>query len=94
MDRDTASKFLDQLTNSPQLRAEFREDPEAALVRAGLELNEHDRKTLAAMDWGQVPDQELAQRVSKGLSWSDARLKRGVETLRGSLDRLRTLHAS
>jgi DNA-directed RNA polymerase specialized sigma24 family protein len=94
MDRDTATKFLDELTNNPQLRAEFREDPEAALIRSGLELNEHDRKTLASMDWGQVPDQELAQRMSKSFSWSDARLKRGVETLQGSLARLQALRVS
>ena len=65
MRQDAASKFLDQLINNPQLREEFREDPEGALLRAGLELTEHEKRSLASIDWNQVPDQELARRVSK-----------------------------
>ena len=65
MESEAASRFLDQLINSPKLRAQFREDPEGTLMGAGVELNERDRSSLVAVDWSRVPDQELAQHVSK-----------------------------
>ena len=68
MKSEAASRFLDQLITDPQLRSQFRTDPEATMISAGID--EHDRKELAAVDWGQVPDQELAQRISKGLRGS------------------------
>jgi hypothetical protein len=63
MNTDAATRFLDQLINNPELRSQFRDDPEATMIRAGLD--EQQRKALAGVDWNSVPDQELAQRVSK-----------------------------
>jgi hypothetical protein len=60
---EAASRFLDQLINNPQLRSQFRADPEGTMVSAGID--ERDRKELAEMNLADVPDQELAQRVSK-----------------------------
>jgi hypothetical protein len=66
MEDETAARFLDQLINSPQLRSQFREDPQGTLEQAGLELNDENRRALEEIDWNQIPDQELAQRISKG----------------------------
>ena len=63
MESEAASRFLDQLINNPQLRSQFRADPEGTMVSAGID--ERDRQELAAMNLTDVPDQELAQRVSK-----------------------------
>jgi hypothetical protein len=65
MEQEAADRFFDQLANSPELRAEFRDDPAGTLVRAGGQLDEQGRRELAEIDWSQLPDQELAQRVSK-----------------------------
>jgi hypothetical protein len=69
MENESASKLIDQLISDPQLRADFRADPEGALTRSGVELSEEQRKALASEDWKQVPDQELGQRVSKATRW-------------------------
>ena len=63
MSTDAASSFLDQLIADPELRTRFRTDPEATMREAGLD--EEERRALADTDWSSVPDQELAQRVSK-----------------------------
>jgi hypothetical protein len=64
---DAATRFLDQLINDPQLRSRFRSDPDGTMIEAGLD--EQQRKALAGVDWNSVPDQELAQRVSKTTKW-------------------------
>ncbi len=55
--------FLDRLLNEPELRSRFRSDPDGTMAEAGL--GEEERQALAGTDWSSVPDEELAERVSK-----------------------------
>jgi hypothetical protein len=65
MTSEAAGRFLDQLIADPGLRSRFRSDPEGTMIAAGLD--EHQRRELDAGNWADLPDAELAQRVSKGL---------------------------
>ncbi len=65
MSTDAASRFLDRMIADPGLRTKFRGDPEGTMIEAGLD--EAERSRLAAGNWADLPDEELAQRVSKGL---------------------------
>ena len=60
----TNLRFLDQLINDPDLRGQFRSDPEATMIKAGLD--EAARTSLAAQKWNELGDEELGQRISKG----------------------------
>jgi hypothetical protein len=64
MSEEAACRFLDPLISNPELRSQFRSDPEQTMISAGID--EQQRKELTEMDLTNVPDQELAQRISKG----------------------------
>lgn len=64
MSTEAASRFLDQLVDDPELRKNFRSDPEGTMVQAGL--SDAERQTLSSEKWNDLGDEELAQRVSKG----------------------------
>ena len=63
MSTDAASRFLDRLVDDPELRENFRSDPEGTMVQAGL--SEEERQTLSSEKLNDLGDEELAQRVSK-----------------------------
>jgi Aromatic-ring-opening dioxygenase LigAB, LigA subunit/Nif11 domain len=63
MSSEAASRFLDQLVNDPELRENFRSDPDGTMVQAGL--TEEERQTLSSENLNDLGDEELAQRVSK-----------------------------
>jgi hypothetical protein len=63
MSSDAAGTFLDRLIADPELRGRFRSDPEGTMIAAGLD--EHQRRELDTGNWADLPDAELAQRVSK-----------------------------
>jgi hypothetical protein len=65
MSTDAASKFLDRLIADPQLRGQFRSDPEGTMVAAGLD--EAQRRSISSEKWNELGDQELSQRVSKSV---------------------------
>ena len=69
MKSEAATKFMDELIANPELRSQFRSDPEGALAQSGVELDEEERKALTSQDWSGFPDQELGQRVSKITRW-------------------------
>ncbi len=69
MKSEAATKFMDELIANPELRSQFRSDPEGALAQSGVQLDDEERKALTSQDWREVPDQELGQRVSKMTRW-------------------------
>jgi hypothetical protein len=56
---------MDRWMNEPSFREELRADPEAAVRRTGVALDEVELEALRNMDW-EVSDEELESRVSKG----------------------------
>jgi len=75
-----SQQLLSRLAEDPDFRAELRADPVAALLQRGVELSDDERATLREIDLD-VPDEELAERISKFRFYSDARLKRRITAL-------------
>jgi len=73
-------ELLSRLAEDPDFRAELRADPAAALSRRGVELSDEQRATLREIDLD-VPDEQLAERISRAATWSDVRLKRRIRRL-------------
>jgi hypothetical protein len=64
MSRENVEQLLDRWINEPAFRDEIRADPEGAIERAGVTLDEEEQAALLNIDWS-LPDEELAARVSK-----------------------------
>lgn len=56
--------LIDKWMNEISFRDEVRQDPQAAIERAGLHLNEEDKEALQQIDW-KASDEELQARISK-----------------------------
>jgi len=73
-------ELLSRLAEDPDFRSELRADPVAALSRRGVELSDEQRASLRDIDLD-VPDEQLAERISKFHFFSDVRLKRRIQPL-------------
>jgi hypothetical protein len=79
--KTSGEEQLSRVTEDPDLREEFRADPEGAASRRGIELSEEERESLRELDTG-GSDEQLAERVSKRVTaFSDVRLKRRIRPL-------------
>jgi hypothetical protein len=56
---------MELLISDGELRRQFREDPDAAIRRSGLTLDDEDREMLQQTETGGSGEQ-LRQRISKG----------------------------
>lgn len=64
MSREAIETLMDRWMNEPAFRAELRADPEAAVKKSGVQLDEDELTALKAMDFN-LEDEELQARVSK-----------------------------
>ena len=64
MSRDAIGELVDRWINEPAFRAELRQDPEGAVRRSGVQLNEDEMSALRNIDWN-LPDEELRSRLNK-----------------------------
>ena len=64
MSRDAIGELVDRWINEPAFRAELRQDPEGAVRRSGIQLNDDEMATLRNIDWS-LPDEELRSRLNK-----------------------------
>lgn len=64
MSRDAIGELVDRWINEPTFRAELRQDPEGAVRRSGVQLNEDEMAALRNIDWN-LPDEELRSRLNK-----------------------------
>jgi hypothetical protein len=76
----SGDELLSRLTEDPEFREEFRADPEAAAAKRGIELSDDERDALRELDTS-GSDEELTERVSRRLTWSDLRLKQRIRPL-------------
>ena len=60
-----AQRFMELLLSDGELRREFEEDPDAAIARSGLALDDDDRDLLTQVDVSGTGEQ-LRERISKG----------------------------
>src|SRR4051812_50230878 len=78
---DDQQELLSRLAEDPEFRSDLRQDPEGALARRGVELSEEQRANLRELDLN-VPDEQLAERVSKRVAaFSGRRAKRRIRGL-------------
>jgi putative modified peptide len=64
MSREAIERLMDRWATDADFRTEVREDPQGALARHGIELEQDELAALQSVDWSQS-DQELQARVSK-----------------------------
>ena len=64
MSRDAIGELVDRWINEPAFRAELRQDPEGAVRRSGIQLNDDELAALRNVDWS-LPDEELRSRLNK-----------------------------
>lgn len=61
MSRDAVESLVDRWIGEPSFRAELRADPEGAVHRTGLELDEEEWSALQSIDWSVSDDQLQGQ---------------------------------
>jgi len=66
MSSTALDQIMERYTQDPAFKAQLQADPEAAAKAAGIALDDEDRQALRGLDFS-LSDQELQQRVSKGI---------------------------
>ena len=64
MNREGIGELMDRWVNEPGFRDEVRRDPEGAVRRSGIQLNDDEMAALHSVDWN-LPDEELRSRLNK-----------------------------
>jgi hypothetical protein len=60
---ELANRYL----NDPQFKEQMRQDPEGTAQSTGLEFDDEDRQAIRNSDWGPSGEEELRERISKGI---------------------------
>ena len=61
-------KIADRYLNDPQFKEQMRKDPEGTAQSTGLKLDDEDRRSIRNSDWGPSGEEELKERISKGIA--------------------------
>jgi hypothetical protein len=61
-------KIADRYLNDPQFKEQMRQDPEGTAESTGLKLDDEDRQSLRSWDMSSSGEEELKERMSKGLA--------------------------
>jgi hypothetical protein len=61
-------KLADRYLNDPQFKERMRKDPEGTAESTGLKFDDEDRQSIRDSDWGPSGEEELKERISKGLA--------------------------
>jgi predicted ribosomally synthesized peptide with nif11-like leader len=64
MSRERIEELIDRWMDDPAFRTAVRQDPEAAVRAAGLDLNADEWAAVSRIDWS-LSDEELSSRASK-----------------------------
>lgn len=67
MSREGVEILIDRWINEPAFRAELRSDPEGAVERSGVILDEDEQAALRSVDWT-ISDEQLQARFIKANS--------------------------
>jgi hypothetical protein len=65
MTQDQVEQFIQKMLEDPQLRSAFRDDPEATLRNANVDVSDEELAQLRNADLSALPDQELVARISR-----------------------------
>jgi hypothetical protein len=61
-------KLADRYLNDPKFKEQMRKDPEGTAESTGLKFDDEDRQSIRDSDWGPSGEEELKERISKGLA--------------------------
>jgi hypothetical protein len=61
---ELANRYL----NDPQFKEQMRQDPEGTAQSTGLKFDDEDRQSIREWDMSSSGDEELKDRISKGLA--------------------------
>jgi hypothetical protein len=61
-------ELADRYLNDPHFKEQMRQDPEATAQSAGLKFDDEDRQSIRDSDWSSSGEEELKDRISKGLA--------------------------
>ena len=64
MSREAVETLMDKWMNEPAFRVDIRADAQAAVKKAGVELDADEWAALKAVDWNQS-DEQLQSRANK-----------------------------
>jgi hypothetical protein len=60
-------ELADRYLNDPQFKEQMRRDPEGTAQSTGLKLDDKDRQSIRNWDWSPSGDEQLKERISKGM---------------------------
>ncbi len=61
-------ELADRYLNDPKFKEQMRQDPEGTAQSTGLKLDDEDRQSIRNSDWSSSGEEELRDRISKGIS--------------------------
>ena len=61
-------ELADRYLNDPQFKERMRKDPEGTAQSTGLKLDDEDRQSIRDWDMSSSGDEQLKERISKGLA--------------------------
>ena len=60
-------ELADRYLNDPKFKEQMRQDPEGTAESTGLKLDDEDRQSIRSWDMSSSGDEELQERISKGI---------------------------
>ena len=60
-------EIADRYLNDPEFKERMRQDPEGTAQSTGLKFDDEDRQSIRDSDWGPSGEEELKERISKGV---------------------------
>jgi hypothetical protein len=61
-------ELTDRYVNDPQFKERMRQDPEGTAESTGLKLDDEDRQSIRSWDMSSSGEEELKDRMSKGVA--------------------------
>ena len=61
-------ELADRYLNDPKFKEQMRQDPEGTAQSTGLKLDDEDRQSIREWDMSSSGDEELKDRISKGVA--------------------------
>jgi hypothetical protein len=61
-------KLADRYLNDPQFKEQMRQDPEGTAESTGLKLDDEDRQSIRSWDMSSSGEEQLKERISKGIA--------------------------
>ena len=68
MNPSSMLKLADRYLNDPQFKEQMRQDPQGTAESTGLKLDDEDLQSLRDWDMSSSGDEELKDRISKGVA--------------------------